>query len=140
VSSDPRSSTNRCADPDGPTHPVTQISEAEALILGKWRLCVDRPDETNEAGLEFISDGTYRALVDDGHGGLVQRTGFGATGDWVVEQATSSTALIGWWIPGQITSTRGGWGTFEDDPRKVAFAIQDDPDLVIYVWVGPSVP
>lgn len=120
-----------CAEPEGPLHPYTQDVEVRELIVGKWLHCSGRTILQNEqAGVEFVSDGTYFMLAYDG-GNLVRLTGFGKQGTWDATQETP-TAVQFDWHPAP-NSGNGGFPVFEDNPRRFAIDFYPGPGDSIYI-------
>lgn len=110
--------TQRCAQAEGPLHPYTQAAEVNHLIVGRWLRCSGTPLlEGEQAGIEFVSDGTFFGLAFDGSE-LVRTTGFGKQGTWDAEQTTAIAVQLNWHTT--PASGNGGAPLFEDNPRRFA--------------------
>lgn len=77
-----------------PTTPIalTSLTQVQDLLVGSWTRCgegsaIGNPD--GEAGLEFISDGSFRRLVRSADGTVVPGSGIGDHGTWTVIDTTS---------------------------------------------------
>jgi hypothetical protein len=128
-------SAGACDAPQGPLHHYTTVAEVETLVVGQWRHCSGPTLGTaDQAGIEFVDDHKFFALVDDSDGNLVRMTGFGSEGTWRADQE-------GDWVQlSCYTPTLGGNGgqpEFEDAPSRFAVRLDTGNAPVVYVRTGP---
>jgi hypothetical protein len=125
-----------CAVPEGPLHAYKTAEELSALILGKWRQCsgpVPPTFDANTRGLEFVADGTYHTLIDNGKGELVRAAGFPTEGMWGTRQIND---LVLFDLHPTPSTVFGDPPRFEDDPRRFAFNPSHNGADSIYLWIG----
>ena len=125
-----------CADAEGPIKAYTCTADLEKMIIGKWRYCSgEQMLRVGEAGIEIDADYTYTALVDDGSGHLVKKTGFDFQGTWDTYQETSTWP--GFYYHPTPNSGNGGAVVFEDSPRRFSIGIGYEERGSVYVYEGP---
>ncbi len=119
----------KCAQPEGPLHPYTQQAQVEQLIVGRWLHC-SGPSllEDEQAGIEFVADGTYFGLAFDGSK-LVRTTGFEKQGTWDAYQETEISVQLNWHPT--PASGNGGAPLFEDNPRRFAIDLGGSPSIYV---------
>jgi hypothetical protein len=126
--------TSECDAPQGPLHHYTTAAEVETLILGRWRHCSGPAlKPAAQAGIEFIDDHTFFALIDDNDGELVRMTGFDSEGTWRADQEGS-------WVQLSYLTPTGGFGgtpEFEDAPSRFSIRLQTDESAVYVRAAGP---
>jgi hypothetical protein len=124
-----------CDVPQGPLHSYTKASELETLILGQWLRCSGPPWLADSDGIEFADDHTFFALIDDGLGKLVRRTGFGNQGTWDASQETETWVQLNTHLT--PAGGNGGSPAFEDTPSRFAINLATGAGISIYVRTGP---
>jgi len=125
-----------CAEREGPIKPYACAADLNTMITGKWRHCSGRALlDVGEAGIELAADFNYYALVDDGTGHLVRKTGFGFQGTWDSYQETETSVQFD--FHPTPNSGDGGYPIFEDNPRRFSVQIGYEATGSVYVYEGP---
>jgi hypothetical protein len=68
-------------------------AQLDALLLGKWRRCVDPQFPGEDVGVEFTADGNYYPLTFDAAHHVVRRLGVDYQGTWAYYPPGSVDAL-----------------------------------------------
>jgi hypothetical protein len=124
----------KCAEAQGAVATYDSVEDLSKLLVGAWLACprqgetLGRTTRPGELGFEFVHDGSFHVLVDDGQGGVVRSTRLEDRGDYRIypkSDAPVNNVSFQIDVTFETKSTMGTRATFSSVPRQMVLQLLD---------------